>query len=189
MKQISIFFLFLIPFFSACNSKEQQEKFRKKEESLLQKEQELLVKEKNLELKEAALLQREEALKKPIIADSVASVNQAFIGNWSVKMICRETNCVGSAIGDTKTEQWQISYQENRFIARAMAKEKLVRVYSGTFNGNTLELTAENTDAVVKPANIIARISKTEKNTLGGQREITREDGCKIIYELQMNKE
>ena len=190
MKQISLFFLFLIPFFFACNSKKQQESLRIKQERLQQKEQELLVKEKTLEIREAALLKREEALKHPPVADTMAAENQAFIGNWTVKMICRETTCPGSAIGDTKTEQWQISYQDNRFIAKAMTNDKLVRVYSGLFTGNTLELIAEKPEVVTQPAaNIIARISKAEKNTLTGQREITREDGCKIIYELQMTRE
>ncbi|MBK0402004.1 hypothetical protein I5M27_03345 [Adhaeribacter sp. BT258] len=190
MKQLSLFILFLLPLLSACNSKTQQENLRQKEASLLQKEQELLVKEKTLELKEAALAEREEALKQPVVTDTLAAVNEALLGKWAVKMTCSETTCPGSAVGDTKTEQWEITYQDNKFIAKAIANNNQVRMYSGIYTGNTLELIADEAATPNQPAvKIIARLRKASENTLEGQREITRATGCKIIYELQMSRE
>ena len=189
MRQIALLLLLAVLFLPACNTREKDE-LRQKEELLKQKEQELMVKENNLQLKEEALLAREEALKKPVEVDTTANMNPALLGLWSVTMNCIETTCPGSAVGDTKTEQWDISFQENKFIAKAMANDKLVRIYSGIYTGNTLELIAEPLTTDAQPGTkMIARLRKTEKNTLEGQREIIRAEGCKIIYELQMTKQ
>ncbi len=47
----------------------------------------------------------------------------------------------GRLVGDTKTETWDLSYQNDRVIAKAMTGENLIRVYTGTFRNNLLELT------------------------------------------------
>ena len=189
MRQIALLLLLAVLFLPACNTREKDE-LRQKEELLKQKEQELMVKENNLQLKEEALLAREEALKKPVEVDTTANMNPALLGLWSVTMNCIETTCPGSAVGDTKTERWEITYQNDQFIAKAMANDNLVRVYSGIYTGYTLELIAEQANTTSQQAaKMIARLRKTGKNTLEGQREITRADGCKIIYELQMSRE
>jgi hypothetical protein len=105
-------------------------------------------------------------------------------------MTCTETSCAGSAVGDTKNETWEISYQENNVIARAMVNTELTRVYSGFFTGNTLELVAspEGT-AVNQPATrMVVRLRLSDNNKMEGQREIERTGQCKIIYEVSMNK-
>jgi len=43
-------------------------------------------------------------------------------------MRCTETNCSGSAVGDTKNEQWEIGYQNGGIVAQAFSGNKLVRV-------------------------------------------------------------
>jgi hypothetical protein len=55
-------------------------------------------------------------------------------------MTCTETTCPGSAIGDTKTETWDISYQNNVLLAKANVGDKLTRVYTGTYDGTNLVL-------------------------------------------------
>ena len=58
-------------------------------------------------------------------------------------MTCIETTCPGSAVGDTKTETWDINYENNLIIAKAMANNKLVRVYTGSYDGTNLTLSED----------------------------------------------
>ncbi len=157
-----------------------------------QKEQQLLLKEKTLELKEEELRKMEEAIdssaKMNIAKDSAFIYNPAIVGKWSVTMICTETNCSGSAVGDTKTEQWEIAYQDDALVARARAGKELVRVYTGRYYGNTIQLTAQQEESAQKLTRMIVRIQEIRKNEMEGRREIIRPEDCRIIYSLLLKK-
>ena len=169
---------------------QREEALRKKEIAINEKEQELILKEKSLEIKEANLLQKEQILDSTSINDSTFIYNPVLIGLWSVKMVCTETTCPGSAIGDTKSEQWDIIYQGNKIVAKAIVDYKVVRIYSGVFKGNTLDLIDEQD--IANPQNktrITVRLRITSDKTMEGQREILRVGDCRILYSLQLNKE
>jgi hypothetical protein len=189
----SIFLLILLWLFaSGCDYVQKQQALQKKEDELNRKEQELLEKEKNLQLKEQELVQKERQMD-TTIRDTVDSItyNPELIGHWSVKMNCIETSCPGSAVGDTKTEQWDISYQNNFIVASSQVSQGAgeVRIYSGSYKGNTIELTIQHHEDPAQPAaSIVVRLEQTAKERLEGRREITRAEGCKIIYALEMVK-
>ena len=83
-----------------------------------------------------------------------------------------------------------ISIQGSNFIAKAMSGEKLVRIYSGIYTGNTLELIAETEqNANQPPAKMVVRLHIVNATKMEGQREITRRNDCKIIYTMEMNKQ
>ena len=88
------------------------------------------MKEKSLQLKEVELAQKEKLLdsssKKP--TDSSIALHPQLPCKWDVTMRCTETNCSGSAVGDTKNEQWEIGYQNGGIVAQAFSGNKLVRV-------------------------------------------------------------
>lgn len=191
------FFVPLILIFISigCNNLRQREAaVQQREQALAQKEQVLTAKEKQLELKARELLKQEQQLQAAQQPDSLAQVlgsefNPALVGNWNARMICTETTCTGSAVGDTKTEVWEISYQNEQVVAKAMSGENMFRVYTGTFRNNLLELT-ENVDlAPGAPATqIIVRLTLLNQTTMEGQREIIRTGDCRIVYNLQLNK-
>jgi hypothetical protein len=181
----------LIIFFIApgCDLRKREEFLQKKEAELNQKEQELLLKEKTLQLKDEEL----QKMQKP---DSSANVdtmilyNPAIIGFWSVKMVCTEATCPGSAVGDTKTEQWNISYESNTIIAKAMSDDKLVRTYTGKPNADVIELTEQLADEGTQGStSMIVRLRLINDNRIEGQREIVRDNNCKVVYSLQMEKQ
>lgn len=177
-------------FFSGCNLRERELNVEKKEEELMQKEQELNLLAKTLQIKEEELAKRESGLDSTALQDTTSVYNPALVGLWSVKMTCIETTCTGSAVGDVKNEQWEISYQNNNIIATARDAGKIVRVYSGIFTGNTVELIEDRQSTASQPATkMIVRLRVANDNTLEGQREIVRENGCKIIYALQLSKQ
>jgi hypothetical protein len=104
-------------------------------------------------------------------------------------MACIETSCTGSAVGDTKTEQWDINLQNDHIIAKASSGDKIVRVYSGRTAGNTLELIEHKDTALIYDTRMVVRLRLINKNTIEGVREIVREKDCKIVYSLRMDKQ
>src|SRR4051794_24424190 len=119
-----------------CGLRDREQELEKRLNEVNQKEQELLLKEKSLQLKEEELAKKEKLVDSSSknLTDSFFSQHPQLPGTWNVTMRCTETTCQGSAVGDTKNEQWEISYQEKTIVAQAFSDNKLVRVYSGSNN-------------------------------------------------------
>lgn len=179
---------FLIVFlFSSCDNREQ--KLRKKELELAQKEQELLLKEKELEIREQHLAKLPQLRDSLISSEDSVMRNDRLPGKWAVEMKCIETDCEGSAIGDTKNEVWEISYQNNTIIAKAKTHDKLVRVYTGQQKGKSIELLAEQkAGEVTADARIFVKLKMTSPDKMEGRREIFRSN-CKIVYSLNLARQ
>jgi hypothetical protein len=190
MKSLLLYLTILLLFASGCESRRKQEAMEQRIAALNQKEQELLFKERALQLKEEELLRREAKIDSTLNTDTAGLVNPALVGNWSVKMSCIETTCTGYAVGDTKNEVWNISYQGNNILARAMAGHQLVRVYSGRLRGNTVELAEGRDSTVATPGTkMFVRLTMNTQNIMEGQREIIRENDCKVVYALELVKD
>lgn len=190
----------LLPLFllcSGCDLKKREEALKKKEATIVEREQQLSLREKSVAIKEEELLQLQKRLdsaqtNKGITPgkDSALVYNQQLVGNWNVKMTCTETTCAGSAVGDTKSETWAIGYENNHLIAKAMANDKLARVYTGNYDGTNLMLTEAVVIGPTEPVTKLSiRLTPTGDNTMEGQREIIRENDCRIVYSLQLSKE
>jgi len=191
MKCITFCCCVLLFLFPGCSMREREKELEEKINVLNQKEQELLLKEKSLQLKEHELAKKAKVLDSTLTSqnDSVAARNPHMVGTWNVKMHCTETTCSGSAVGDVKTEQWEIAYQDNAIIAKAMAGNTLLRTYTGNSSGNTMLLTARSEDTSVRKLTTInVRIIASHANEMEGQREITRADDCRILYALEMKR-
>ncbi len=171
---------------TSCNDAAREKALQDRADSLLRKEQELTVKEKSLELRENELAAREQK-QDSTITDSTHIIDPQLAGNWLVKMTCTETSCATSAVGDTKTEDWQISYEARALIAKAMVNNELLRVYTGYYTGNTIELVDNQSAEAAKGTRMIVRLRVVDATRLEGQREIIRE-GCKVIYNLELEK-
>ncbi|MBD0377206.1 MAG: hypothetical protein ICV51_16460 [Flavisolibacter sp.] len=190
MKWFLFLFLALMMLITGCDFRKRELDIQKKETELSQREQELLLREQTLALKEEELTKREQRLDSTALNDTALVYNAALEGLWSVKMTCIETTCPGSAVGDTKTEQWSIAYQNNLLVAKAMTGDKVVRIYSGTNKETALELTESRDSTSSQPATtIVVRLTMTGPITMEGQREIIRKGDCKIVYSVQMTKQ
>lgn len=170
----------------SCGSDEKVKNIRKREKQINEKEQQLMLFEQQLKLKEEGLIKREkfiDSLRKQ--TDTISLYNPDIIGNWQVRMSCIETTCESSAIGDTKTERWNISYKNNIVIAKAITNEKVTRIYTGLFNGTGIQLTAQQSAAetVIK-----VFLTYPINNKMEGEREIIQGGNCKIIYSLEAEK-
>jgi hypothetical protein len=192
MKQKIVFLGLWLMIATGCGLQEREKELEKKISEVNQKEQELLLKEKSLQLKEEELAHRAKSLdssSKKSVADSVAVLPPELAGTWNVTMRCTETTCAGSAVGDTKNEQWVISYQDNTIIANAISDKKIVRVYAGSYNGNSIELSTQPDDAdPEQKTKMVVRLQVTKENEMAGQREIIRPEDCHIVYSLDLKK-
>jgi hypothetical protein len=152
------------------------------------KEKQLVAKEDSLIKKEQELIARENRLDSAF-ANSSTLFDSSLLGGWDVKMVCIETNCQGSAVGDTKIEVWELSRQGNIYIATAAAGGQVSRVYHGTLKENILEMNVQQplTPATEPLPTILVRVNKKSEDRLEGVREITRED-CRIVYNMEMTK-
>ena len=187
---LNILGMLFLAMLNSCTFDSKEKDLQQWENNLNQKEQELILREKTLELKEEELAKKDAYLDSTLKKDSTSKYDTSLIGNWNVKMVCIEATCTGSAVGDTKTEHWVISPQGSSFIAKVISGEKLVRVYSGIYTGNTLELIAQAEQASDhRSTKMVARLHIVNATRMEGQREITRENDCKIIYTMEMNKQ
>ena len=193
MKWLPFFLVLFLLTAVGCDTQKREKVLQLKEAELNRRDQELLIREQTVQLKEEELLNREkllDSLTNNNVADTLLTLHPALPGLYNVTMRCTETTCAGSAVGDTKNEQWEVSFENNTVVVKAMADKKLVRLYKGTYVGNSIELTAQ-TDAstATQPGNMIVRLQETNDKGLDGTREITRPENCRIIYDLDLQKQ
>jgi hypothetical protein len=188
--KLSAIFLLSISLFLSCGDGNSKRDLQQKSEELEQKEQQLLSHEQQLDRREQELLRREQqidSLQKQ--ADTTGTYNPKIIGKWTVTMQCTQTTCEGYAVGDTKTEQWNISYENDRVTVKAFANKKLVRSYTGVFRENSLQLTTQLLPDAETHMDIVLSPHPTAENLMEGTRVINRGGNCKVVFALKAEKQ
>lgn len=184
-------FLFFFTFsLTSCGLRQREMEIDQRAKELNQKEQELNLKEQSLLAKEQQLQEREKQIDSTssVITDSLIREHQKIPGTWTVEMVCTDTNCPGSAVGDIKNEQWQIKFQDNLVIASAISNKQLVKIYTGSYFGNLLKLAVQQ-DSSENTANINVRLIQTKETEMEGEREVIQASGCHILYSLKLKKQ
>ena len=201
MKQTVIVIICLLFITLSCRNREREKQLDAKEAELNEREQQLLLREKTLDFREQEISDRRRIIDSIRQTDSIIKLtdslaaqdtiqtNPALTGEWTVKMTCIETSCPGSAIGDTRIEQWNLSYQGQHIVAKAKDRGNLVRTYSGNYTGDILELIEHRDTSMVYDTRMVVRLRVHDNNTIEGQREIIRSNECKIVYAVSMNKQ
>lgn len=190
MKWIFLFSI-CISTFSSCSLRKREIELDKKLTDLHQREQQLSLKEQSLDFREQQLNDREKSLDSTTRKNSNDSIyiqHQQLPGTWSVRMQCTETNCPGSAVGDTKNEQWEFKFQDNSVIASAISNNQLVRVYTGTYFGELLKLSVQEDTTEANSAKMVVRLQSVKDKEMEGEREVIQSNGCRILYSLQLKK-
>ncbi|MDO9373790.1 MAG: hypothetical protein Q7T76_05215 [Ferruginibacter sp.] len=178
-----------------CSADEQEKMLQAKETKLNEKEQQLSIREQTIQLKEEELTRRQQLLdsttvKVPALPDTLSRLHPQLPGVWNVTMRCTETTCAGSAVGDTKTEQWQLSFQNNNIIVQAMSDKKLLRIYTGSYIANFFELSSHQEGVDQQQATkMLVKLQVKKADEMTGQREIIRENDCRIVYALELRKQ
>jgi hypothetical protein len=193
MKWLLLFTVSLIVF-PGCTLQQREKELNRRSEELKRWEQQLVLKETALSLKEDDLNKRERQMDSTFrnvpSSDSANQYDTLITGFWNVRMYCTETSCAGSAIGDTKVEQWEISYQDGSVIAKAMSDNMITRIYIGTYQHDMLRLTSSHEELPSKKVtNMLVRLQIRKPGEMEGQREIQRPENCRIIYGLELRKQ
>jgi hypothetical protein len=193
MKYLIIISVTLFFSLSACKTDNREKMLAQKAAQLDTMERQLEQRRQSLALKEAELLRKEklmDSISNRTSTDTLGRLHPGLSGLYNVAMRCTETTCPESAVGDTKSEQWELTIVDNQVIAKAMSNQEIVRVYKGGYSGNTIELFVQSDTASALPAGqMIVRLQEVRENQLRGTREITRQDNCRIIYELNLQKQ
>lgn len=189
MKRLKIFLILSILYFLAsCGFKQRENALNEKEANLKQKEQQLMLWEKDLQLKEDSiklLIARSDSV---LFIDSIAMLPSHLQGDWTAKMICIQTNCTGSAIGDVQNDNWQVSAQDSSVIIKSISKDGTInRVYTGNYyQGNTIRASVSNDNPA--SGKRLVEITGIGQNKMQGTRTVIQSDGCQIVYSLEMDK-
>ncbi len=192
MNVLKLAFIFcLITATNGCEVRQREKELNERNDSLNHKEQQLLLLQNQLNVEKTELAAKQHILdsllKKHIQQDSTYTQIPFLVGKWSVKMVCTEATCAGSAVGDNKTEVWEISYKDNVVFAKAIVNNQLVRVYSGQANDKEVKLIAQQEPASMGTSIAVNLVIKNE-NELEGERKIIRPEECRVIYSIQMQK-
>jgi hypothetical protein len=145
----------------------------------------LTAKQHELHLKEVELMKREQVLDSSSVMDTASVFNQDLAGKWQVRMTCVETTCEGSAIGDVRNEQWNISFKNDVVIIQAVSNGKVHRLYTGLYNGRELQLVSNSSEV---ETTIKVTLNPKTANKMAGKREIRQAGNCVIIYSLDLDK-
>jgi len=184
-----IFILMGFVFITGCDYQRRQEALDKKMHELNQREEILTLKENQLEIKEQQINEKEKILDSTahVVSDSLLQSHKKIEGAWRVDMNCKQTNCPGSAVGDLKTEHWNITVEGNNVIANVISNRALSKSYSGSFEGNLITLTADQ-DSAIENATIEVQLQQSTEKEMEGSRVVTQTSGCQILYSLRLKR-
>ncbi len=184
-------FLLIAAGLSSCGFEERKKALDARETALKEREQNLLVKQK-------MLLQLEDSIKLSIAQQDSLTISLKNIGlplpdslqgTWNVNMLCTQTNCSGSAVGDTRKESWTFSGGDSTGVyVKAMQGENLVRVYSGIFDGSGFVLSTPNVAGEVNATTMNVKLNINTRDKLSGSRIIQQADGCTITYKIDADR-
>jgi len=194
MKNPALLLLFLLVM-ASCKDQAHEQQLQKREAELSLREQEMAQRENALTLREQRLLAKEQTppidtVQQVLPADT--ALLRSLPGTWATRMSCIETDCPGSAIGDSKNEQWEFSVEQNTVRATASANKKIIRVYTGTLQGSELKMNAQHIPNETLPdASFVVQLQAAGERRLEGRREISKPapDNCRIVYALELTKE
>lgn len=189
LMSFSKYYVFIIiSLLLACGGADDQKSVELREKEVEQKEEILKLWEEQLKSKELGLINRERQIDSLNQSDTLGVVSPKLVGVWKVTMQCIETTCEGSAIGDTKTEQWDISYQNTKVVVSAVSNQKMIRFYTGLLKNNTLKLTAQSSPDETQ-MDVVLTPHPTVDKLMEGQRVITQRGKCKIVYAIKASKQ
>ena len=186
---LSCFFLSIFSFYG-CGFEERKQALDAREANLQAREQNLLMKQK-------MLTQLEDSIKLNIAKQDSATLAlknlglplpDSLQGVWNINMVCTQTNCSGSAVGDSRKETWTFTGGDSTGVyVKAMNGDKLIRIYSGIYDGSAFILSTP-TDTMTNTSVMNVKLNIDNVNKLSGSRVINQADGCSTTFRLDADR-
>ncbi len=166
----------------SCQDKERDLRLQQKEQELLAKEKEL----KALESDYKRLLRLSDSLYAQRV-DTIPAIPEEYLGRWNGKMVCTESDCPDHAVGDQRSDVWEITTDGKRVQSRVYDKEKLIRVYNGTYGDEGLKLKYVSDSTAKRQTEMTILLNEFKEGRIRGTRKIST-DGCKAVYSVDLNR-
>jgi len=167
----------------------------KKEEQLKAREENLRAREDAFKAKEqdyAELLALRDSIRQ---ADSLSSVPgiippkvwpDSLAGEWSGKMLCRESSCKNYVIGDQRTEKWLFSNDSLGLIVKVMDNEKLKRQLRAEMTGKTIRLSMATDTTTINRISIEASLDEVRAKLIRGSQSLKGKDDCTAKFSVEL---
>lgn len=191
LKNILLCLIFVWLLMSACRDEE-------KEKQLLQREQALLEKEKQFALKETeyqALLKMKDSIIAKYVADSTRSDSLLattwpadIAGQWSSKVFCSESNCPDYVVGDQRTDTWEFSTDSAQLVAKVINNNKLVRIYTATYENSQIKLHFKTDSAASKQVEMNIDLNDIGTKKIKGSRIVTIDNKCTAKFSVDLTR-
>ena len=172
-----------------CDYKQQEKKIKDRSAQLDSIEQHLLLREKIVSLKEDSLRRLFAYNDSLARVDTITILPPQLIGEWATKMVCIETNCTGSAIGDVRNDRWTLTSVDSSVVINSSTNSTITRMYTGAYYANhTIKVSTGKEVNPHETSTIKIALSDIRDNKIRGNREVIQPDGCRILYSVEMDK-
>ncbi|WP_294824262.1 hypothetical protein [uncultured Flavobacterium sp.] len=170
----------------SCNDKKKDE-ITLKEIELEQREQELLAKETEYN----ELLSLRDSLRQ---IDSLRGISlpvvlqwpDSLAGEWSGKMLCRESSCKNYVIGDQRSEKWLFSSDSLGLVVNVMDNEKLKRQLRAELTGSTIRLSMATDTTAINKISIEASLDEVRSKLIRGSQSLKGKDACIAKFSVEL---
>ncbi|GAA4320022.1 hypothetical protein [Compostibacter hankyongensis] len=161
----------------------------KYEQQLAGREQNLLEREKQFAEKEAdyqSLLRMRDSLLSH--HDTVATLSwpAAVAGRWNSKVICKESNCSNYVIGDQWSGSWEFTSDSTGMFVKVTNNDKLIRVFSGSFNKEEILLHFATDSSIQKKADMSVVLRKIDSNLMKGTQILSGDNNCTARFSVEL---
>ncbi len=166
-----------------------QEKTDPKQTELQKRDSILTVKEKEFALKAAdyqALLKLRDSLNTPKDTVAVNPLPVEINGTWTGKIVCTHSNCTDYVVGDVRTDEWQISSEDGKIVAKNVNKTGVIRMYTGEYTGGKVVLVSETPADAASQRTFRIEFGTVSADRLAGTREIQVNQSCTSQFSIEL---
>jgi hypothetical protein len=172
---------------ASCREAGRDQALNARDSALQQREAYLQHWQDSLDIRARELSARERALDSLKAGRAFGIVDSTLVGDWKAAMTCTEAGCSGSAVGDTRTESWNLTYHSDTVVIVSKQKNALARVYVGSFDGTTLTARWIGSDTAATDMRLELR--STQPAVMNGTRTIDHRDAkCQVVYDIDLTR-
>jgi hypothetical protein len=183
IKTISFLVCFL---FLSCTDNRREKMLDAREQALSEKEKQFSSKQQDYE----SLLRLRDSLKAARRTDTLSTRwPETIKGMWSSKLVCTASGCGEYVIGDQKTNEiWHFTDDSARTRVAILNGQKLVRVYSGTYDSAAIRLHFKTDSTAKRPFEMNVSLDNISAAGMTGTQTITFDTSCTAKFSVQLSR-
>lgn len=183
IKQIPLFLLILIAgLLGACRNNEREKELDKREQAITRREMDFAEK--------AAEYQQLLRFRDSLMARQDSVVRQSwperFVGMWSGKTVCRESDCNDYVVGDQRSDNWEFAGDSSGIFTRIINKDKLLRVYSAEVDSTEIRLRFRTDSTATRKVDIGVVLTPVSNTLMKGTQTIIVNNNCTARFSVEL---